>query len=62
MDKPKKKRFKVEDGESLTECLERIDQEGYRPVKRMEKPIFKEGKNGVEPAARDILFEAVLKD
>jgi hypothetical protein len=62
MNKPKKKRFKVEEGETITICLDRIDKEGYRPVKRIEKPIFKEGKNGVEPAARDILFEAVLKD
>ncbi|MRG87398.1 NETI motif-containing protein [Salinibacillus xinjiangensis] len=60
--KSKKKRFKVENGESISDCLDRIAQEGYTPIKRFEKPIFKETDKGMEPVARDIMFEAILQD
>ncbi|MBB6454887.1 hypothetical protein HNQ94_003376 [Salirhabdus euzebyi] len=62
--KPKKKKFYVEDDETIEACLNRIEKDGYQAVKRLEKPIFKEVKKGnkidVEPAGREIIFEARL--
>ncbi|EDL63765.1 NETI motif-containing protein [Bacillus sp. SG-1] len=56
-----KKMFEVEENESISSCLDRMKQEGYAPVKRMEKPVFhEEKKNGqVEyvPARQKIIFE-----
>lgn len=43
--KEKKKKFKVEQNESISDCLERMKDEGYSPVRRSEVPVFKE-KNG----------------
>ncbi|WP_102028759.1 NETI motif-containing protein [Salirhabdus sp. Marseille-P4669] len=60
--KPKKMRFRVEEGETISDCLARMDREGYKPKRRMEKPIFKEKEDGVEPVAREIIFEGVLKE
>lgn len=57
-----KKQFQVQDSESITDCLERIKAEGYTPIRRIEKPIFKEVKLGdsvsYEPVGRNIVFEA----
>ncbi|MEI2355473.1 NETI motif-containing protein [Mesobacillus zeae] len=54
--------YTVEDGETIDECLERIRKDGCTPVRRMEKPIFKEvfnnGEKSYEPAGRQIVFEA----
>ncbi len=44
----KKQRFEVKEGESIDECLQRMQQLGYQPIKRMEKPVFTEVK-GKEP-------------
>ena len=59
-----KKRFEVEEGETIDACLERIKQAGYTPVRRTEKPIFKEKTPGdtesVEPVARQITFDTVV--
>ncbi|RIW33944.1 NETI motif-containing protein [Bacillus salacetis] len=56
-----KKMFEVEENESIASCLDRMKQEGYTPVKRLEKPVFnEEKKNGqVEyvPVRQKILFE-----
>ncbi|MGD6805098.1 NETI motif-containing protein [Rossellomorea aquimaris] len=56
-----KKMFEVEENESIAQCLDRMKQEGYSPVRRMEKPVFnEEKKNGkVEyvPARQQIIFE-----
>ena len=65
MDKRKRKKvFEAGDGETLDQCLERIRKEGYQPIRRIEKPIFKEiKKNGTveyEPVGRQIIFEAML--
>ncbi|WP_053361436.1 NETI motif-containing protein [Bacillus sp. FJAT-27251] len=58
----RKMMFEVGENETLSECLDRISKEGYTPIRRIEKPIFKEViKDGVaeyEPAGRQILFEA----
>ena len=59
-----KKMFEVEENESISECLDRMKREGYEPVRRMEKPIFKEvkgnGKMDYVPAGQKIVFEGKL--
>jgi hypothetical protein len=64
MTKPKKAIFEVEENETLNDCLERMEKEGYTPVKRTEKPVFQEikqaGEVTYEPIARKIVFEARL--
>nr|WP_245350016.1 NETI motif-containing protein [Cytobacillus eiseniae] len=54
--------FEVQENETIDMCLDRIKKAGYFPVRRTEKPIFKEVKNGptitYEPAGRQITFEA----
>ena len=66
MAKPKKQRFELQDNESISECLERMKREGYFPIKRTEKPIFKEVKDGSQtdyiPVGRQIIFEGKLMD
>jgi hypothetical protein len=61
-DTKKKRNYEVGENESIDECLNRMKKDGYAPVRRMEKPIFKEvEKNGAmdyEPAGRQIIFEA----
>jgi hypothetical protein len=60
----KKKLFEVNENESIEECLDRIKEAGYMPIRRTEKPIFQEVKNGnetkYEPVGRQIVFEAKL--
>jgi hypothetical protein len=57
-----KKRFEVNENETIEECLNRIKEAGYVPIKRIEKPIFQETKAGSEsayvPVSRHIVFEA----
>lgn len=54
--------FEVQEDETIDMCLERIKKAGYMPVRRTEKPIFEEIKNGAsvtyEPVGRQIVFEA----
>lgn len=65
MKKSGKKVFEVEENETISDCLDRIDKAGYMPVRRTEKPIFKEvgaGKSmDYQLAGRQIIFEARLK-
>ncbi|MBO0959251.1 NETI motif-containing protein [Neobacillus sp. MM2021_6] len=60
----KKVQFEVQENESIEECLNRMKQDGYSPVRRIEKPIFQEVKRGgetiYEPIGRQIVFEAML--
>lgn len=62
--KPKKQKFTVGEQESIDDCLNRMRQEGYFPVKRMEEPIFKEEIHDKEveavPCGRKIVFEGKL--
>ncbi|MCT8136623.1 NETI motif-containing protein [Anaerobacillus sp. CMMVII] len=64
--KLKKKKFAVEDGESISQCLDRMAQEGYTPTRRMEEPVFheikKNGKLETEVKAQKIVFEGKLID
>ena len=40
--KKNKVRFELQENETIDECLNRMKQEGYVPVGKYEKPIFKE--------------------
>ena len=57
-----KKKFEVEEYETINDCLERMKKEGYVPVRRIEKPKFKEvkqnGESVYEPVGRQIIFDA----
>ena len=39
------KKFKVEDNETISDCLNRMRNEGFMPTRRMEKPVYKENKD-----------------
>ncbi len=67
MDKKlKKKKFFVEDGETISECLDRMAKEGYSPTRRMEEPVFHEVSKGgkLEKVVKEqkIVFEGKLTD
>jgi hypothetical protein len=56
--------FTVQEDETIAECLERMKNQGYVPVRRTEKPIFQEIIKGkevtYEPVGREIVFEAKI--
>lgn len=60
----KKKNFRVKENETIDECLERMKQEGYMPVRRIEKPLFEERNENGEtihvPIGREIIFEGKI--
>ena len=64
--KQKKKKFVVEECESISQCLDRMALEGYTPTRRMEEPIFHEVKvNGkLETVVKEqkVVFEGKLID
>ncbi|KGP71271.1 NETI motif-containing protein [Pontibacillus yanchengensis] len=64
--KNNKKRFTVEEDQSIEEVLDQMKQEGYQPVRRVEEPVFKEtkenGEKKVEPVGRKIVFDAVKSE
>ncbi|MCA0150218.1 NETI motif-containing protein [Rossellomorea vietnamensis] len=57
----KKLLFEVQENESIAECLDRMKGMGYMPVRRMEKPVFEEQKEGNKteyvPIRQTIVFE-----
>ncbi|MFC4324006.1 NETI motif-containing protein [Litchfieldia salsa] len=65
MSKNTKRKFEVEENETIDQCIERMRSEGYTPVRRMEEPIFQEvDRNGtvdIEPCGRKIIFEGKLE-
>jgi len=58
-----KKEFEVMENETISDCLNRMEREGYRVIKRIEKPIFKEethnGKTKYSPISQKIIFQGV---
>ncbi|OIJ13679.1 hypothetical protein BKP37_10495 [Anaerobacillus alkalilacustris] len=64
--KLKKKKFFVEEGETISQCLVRMEKEGYSPIRRMEEPVFheikKNGKLEKEVIKQSIVFEGKLID
>ncbi|XXM72114.1 NETI motif-containing protein [Lysinibacillus sphaericus] len=57
----KKLLFEVQEHETIGGCLDRMKEAGYMPVRRMEKPVFEERKDGgktdVVPVRQTIVFE-----
>ncbi|MEX2949237.1 NETI motif-containing protein [Staphylococcus warneri] len=50
-------KYKVNDNETITDCLQRMKSDGYMPTRRIEKPIYKENKDGsLEVLKQDIIF------
>lgn len=50
-------KFEVKDNETIVECLQRMKEAGYTPVKRFQKPIFKENDQGeIEVYKEQIIF------
>ncbi|MCA1056173.1 NETI motif-containing protein [Rossellomorea aquimaris] len=53
--------FEVQEHETIGDCLDRMKEAGYMPVRRMEKPVFQEKKDGgktdVVPVRQTIVFE-----
>ncbi|MDT8862456.1 NETI motif-containing protein [Alkalihalobacillus sp. MEB130] len=64
MAKKRKERFEVGEFETIEACLDRMKAEGYQPIKRMEKPIFKEetvnSNKEYVPVRQQIIFEGIL--
>ncbi|MFL0364436.1 NETI motif-containing protein [Bacillus sp. PK3_68] len=60
----KKKKFYLQENETIDQCLKRMSAEGYTPVRRMERPVFKEetvdGEKKYTPIGREIIFEGKL--
>ena len=64
--KPLKRRFEVEEHETVDDCLKRMCESGYEPVRKIEKPIFREviGADGnvqYVPVKQHIVFEGRLR-
>lgn len=50
-------KFEVQDNETIAECLQRMKAAGYTPVKRFQKPIFRENDKGeIEVFKEQIIF------
>ncbi|HEJ0716754.1 TPA: NETI motif-containing protein [Staphylococcus aureus] len=50
-------KFKVNENETIADCLSRMKMQGHMPVKRIEKPVFQEQKDGtVEVSHQEIVF------
>lgn len=50
-------KYKVNDNETIADCLQRMKVDGYMPTRRIEKPIYKENKDGsLEVLKQDIIF------
>ncbi|CAM3177116.1 NETI motif-containing protein [Sporolactobacillus spathodeae] len=58
---PRKKQFIVATDETVSACIDRMDREGYAPIRRIEKPVFRETANGPEPSGRECIIEGILK-
>ncbi|UOQ92006.1 NETI motif-containing protein [Halobacillus shinanisalinarum] len=61
--KNSKKRFEVRENETIDQCLERMESEGYTPIRRAEEPVFREvvqnGEKTVEPVGKVVVFHGV---
>jgi hypothetical protein len=59
--KKSKKTFRVEEFGSIDACLAQMAKENYLPVRRMEKPVFREEKQGPVRIGQEIVFEGKLQ-
>lgn len=53
--------YEVQENETVSDCLDRIQKDGYTPIRKTEVPIFQEKTEGIEvsyePIGRQIIFE-----
>lgn len=57
----KQQKFQVAENETIQDCLQRMREQGYMPVKRFEKPVYKEDNNGkIEVLSQEIEFVGKL--
>ncbi|MFZ7905566.1 MULTISPECIES: NETI motif-containing protein [Staphylococcus] len=50
-------KFKVNENETISDCITRMRKEGYMPVRRIEKPVYFEDKQGnIKILRQDIQF------
>ncbi|ASI34435.1 MULTISPECIES: NETI motif-containing protein [Exiguobacterium] len=62
MAKKQKLRVAVEENETISDCLDRIDAMGYRPTVRREEPIFGLDANEEPyPIRQQIIFDCKAK-
>ena len=58
---PRRRSFEVMENESISDCLDRMEKEGYKPSRRIEEPIFqeviKDGNKEILPIGKKIIFE-----
>ena len=58
--------FDVEENESIDDCLKRMADLGYSPIRRMEEPVFQEVKEGSsvkrEPIKQKIRFQGIKNE
>ncbi|WP_081727736.1 NETI motif-containing protein [Halalkalibacter wakoensis] len=64
MTKKRKEQFEVGESETIEDCLGRMKEKGYQPIKRIEKPIFEEKMINAQkeyvPIRQKIIFEGIL--
>ncbi len=59
---PNKRWFTVEEDETIADCLARMREEGYSPIRRLEEPVFQENEDGeVVYAHQHIRFQGKLQ-
>ncbi len=62
----KKMWFDVEEQESIDDCLKRMADLGFRPIRRMEEPVFQEVREGSsvkrEPIRQKIRFQGMKSE
>ncbi|KZE37752.1 hypothetical protein AV656_09475 [Bhargavaea cecembensis] len=51
--------FEVEEGETIEQCLERMQREGYMAAGRKEEPVFEERNGRPVPVRQCIRFKGV---
>lgn len=54
--------FEVEEGEGITDCLQRLTDAGYSVAGRKEEPIFEEVDGQYIPIRQVIKFKGVLSE
>lgn len=60
MSQKRKKKFKVEPGQDITEVLKQMKEEGYQVTRRIEVPVFKEEDGQIVVSHQEIIFEGKL--
>lgn len=59
-----KKKFEVLEHETIDACLNRMEREGYMPIRRMETPVFQQKSKRGKPEylKQRIIFEGIKRE